>query len=41
MAWPLGRCRPATVFALGQNRQKTGKPCLLTPSTSFGRMGLE
>jgi hypothetical protein len=38
-AWPLGRCRPPTVLAMGQNRQKTGKACLLTPSTSSGRMG--
>jgi hypothetical protein len=40
-AWPLGRCRPPTVLAMGQNRQKTGKACLLTPSSSSGRMGPE
>jgi hypothetical protein len=27
------------VLAMGQNRQKTGKTCLLSPSTSSGRMG--
>src|ERR1017187_7132442 len=39
IAWPLGRCRPPTVLAMGQNRQKTGKTCPLPPSTSSGRMG--
>jgi hypothetical protein len=28
------------VLAMGQNRQKTAKACLLTPSTSTGRMGV-
>jgi hypothetical protein len=37
IAWPLGRCRPPTLLAMGQNRQKTGKPCLLTPSVRPGR----
>jgi hypothetical protein len=41
IAWPLGRCRPPTVLAMGQNRQKTGKTCLLPPATSSGRMGPE
>jgi hypothetical protein len=41
IAWPLGRCRPPTVLAMGQNRQKTGKAYLLPPSTSSGRMGPE
>ena len=41
LAWPLGRCRLTTVLAMGQNRQKTGKTYLLTPSTSSGRMGPE
>src|ERR1019366_1974883 len=41
IAWPLGRCRPPTVLAMGQNRQKTGKTCLLPPSTSSGRIGPE
>ena len=39
IAWPPGRCRPPTVLAMRQNRQKTGKACLLPPSTSFGRTG--
>jgi hypothetical protein len=39
IVWPLGRCRPPMVLAMGQNRQKTGKTCLLSPSTSSGRMG--
>jgi hypothetical protein len=34
----LGRGPPPTVLAMGQNRQKTGKTCLLPPSTSSGRM---
>ena len=38
-AWPLGRCRPPTLLAMGQNRQNTGKTCLLTPSARSGRMG--
>ena len=38
IAWLLGRGRPPTRLAMGQNRQKTGKTCLLTPSTSSGRM---
>ena len=39
IAWPLGRCRPPTLLAMGQNRQKTGKTCLVTPSARSGRMG--
>jgi hypothetical protein len=41
LAWPLGRCRPPTALAMGQNRQKTGDTCLLPPSTSSGKMGPE
>ena len=41
IAWPLGHSRPPTVLAMGQNRPKTGKPCLLPPSTNSGRMGQE
>jgi hypothetical protein len=33
--------RPPTVLAMGQNRQKTGRTCLLSSSTSSGRMGPE
>jgi hypothetical protein len=39
IAWPLGRCRPPTLSAMGQNRQKLGNNCLLTPSARSGRMG--
>jgi hypothetical protein len=28
-------------LAMGQNRRKTGKTCLLTPSARSGRMGLQ
>ena len=38
IAWPLGRWRPPAVLAMGQNRQKTGKTGLLTPSTNSGRL---
>ncbi len=39
IAWPLGRCRPPTLSAMGQNRQKLGNNCLLTPSARCGRVG--
>jgi hypothetical protein len=39
LAWPLVRCRPPTVLAMAQNRQKTGKTSLLTPSAKTSRMG--
>ena len=38
IAWPLGRWRPPAVLAMGQNRQKTGKTGLLTPSTNSVRL---
>jgi hypothetical protein len=38
IAWPLGRCHPPTLLAIGQNRHKTGNTCLLTPSARSGRM---
>ena len=39
IAWPLGRCRPPTLLAMGQRRQETGKACLLTPFAKAGKMG--
>ena len=41
IAWPLGRCRPPMLLAMGQNREKLGKNYLLTPSARSGRMGLQ
>jgi hypothetical protein len=41
IAWPLGRCRPPTLSAMGQNRKKLGKNYLLTSSARSGRMGLQ
>ena len=39
MAWPLGRCRPPTLPAMGQNRQKLGIYCLLTPLRQLSQDG--
>jgi hypothetical protein len=41
IAWPLGRCRPPTLSAMGQHREKLGKNYLLTPSARSRRMGPE
>ncbi|MCX6924803.1 MAG: hypothetical protein NT154_16565 [Verrucomicrobia bacterium] len=39
ITWALDRWRQPTVLAMGQNRQKTSKTCLLTPSGRSGRLG--
>ena len=39
MAWPLGRCRPPTLPAMGKNRQKLGIYCLLTPLRQLSQDG--
>ena len=41
IAWPLGRCRPPTLLAMGQNHQKAGNNCLMTPSARSDRIGLQ
>ena len=35
IAWSLGRCRPPTLPAMGQNREKLGIYCLLTHSAQL------